>query len=134
MSATAGMQWASAASTLPGGAAAAAETSAAIRAELGEGPIDLCMVFLSTPHVADAHEVVKALRSALAPVCITGTSARGTVTREHEVEQGTMLSVIAARLPGVEVRPFILLSEAWRGAIEDSATFDMHAPGARDAE
>jgi small ligand-binding sensory domain FIST len=134
MSGAAAMTWASAASTLPDGAAAAAETAAAIRAELGEGPVDLCLVFLSTPHVGDAHEVVKGLRGALSPTCIAGTSARGTVTRDHEIEQGTMLSVIAARLPGVEVKPFILLSEAWRGAIDDAATFDLHAPGARDAE
>jgi small ligand-binding sensory domain FIST len=128
------MRWASAASTLADSAEAAAEAGAAIRAALGEGPVDLCLAFLSAPHVASAHEIAKSLREALSPGCLAGASARGTVTREHEVEQGTMLSVIAARLPGVEVKPFLLLTEAWRGAIEDAATFDVHAPGARDAE
>jgi small ligand-binding sensory domain FIST len=44
------------------------------------------------------------------------------------------LSVLAARLPGVEVRPFLLLQETWADPIQSQAEFDLRAPGARGAE
>jgi len=62
------------------------------------------------------------------------TSARGVVTREHEVEQGVALSAVAARLPGVDVKPFILVQDAWAEPVTSEAEFDQHAPGARGAE
>jgi small ligand-binding sensory domain FIST len=134
MTSEAGMRWASAHSALPGGGDAAAEAAAAIRATLGEGPVDLCLAFLSAAHVGAAEAVVAGLRAGLAPACLAGASARGTVTDAHEVEQGVMLSVIAARLPGVDVKPFLLAGESWKDAIEDEAAFDLRAPGARGAE
>ena len=134
MTPAATMRWASAHSSLPDGAAAATAVAAEIRATLGEGPVDLCLAFLSAAHVGAADAIAAALRAALAPGCLAGSSARGTVTAAHEVEQGLMLSVIAARLPGVELKPFLLVGEAWREPIEDEAAFDLHAPGARGAE
>ncbi len=134
MDGAARMRWASAHSESPDAPAAAAEAAAAIRAALGEGPVDLCLAFLPAPHVAHAQAAADVLRAALAPGCLAGASARGTVTSEREVEQGTTLSVLAARLPGVEVRPFLLAAEVWREPVEDEAAFDLRAPGARGAE
>jgi small ligand-binding sensory domain FIST len=128
------MRWASAHSALPEGALAAADAAVRVRETLGEGPVDLCLAFLSTPLVAAAERVTAALREALHPGCLAGASARGIVTREHEVEQGPMLSVIAARLPGVEVKPFLLPPGVWGGRLADEAAFDGIAPGARGAE
>ena len=128
------MRWASGHSVLADGAAAAAAAAAAVRAELGEGPVDLCMVFVSAAHVPAAETIATVLRDVLAPACLAGTSARGVVTRAEEIEQGPSLSLIAARLPGVDVKPFVLLQEAWAGPVEDEAAFDALAPGARGAE
>jgi len=56
------------------------------------------------------------------------------VTREHEVEHGEALSAVAARLPGVEVKPFLLTQDLWAEPIATEAEFDLRAPGARGAE
>jgi small ligand-binding sensory domain FIST len=96
--------------------------------------VDLCLAFVSAAHVPAAEAVAAALREALAPRCLAGASARGVVTRESEIEEGPSLALIAARLPGVDVEPFVLVQEAWAGPVEDDAAFDMLAPGARDAE
>ncbi len=128
------MRWASAVSSLGDPAAAAAEAAAALRAELGEGAVDLCLAFLSVPHARSSAAVAKVLRDALAPGCLAGTTARGVVTRDREIEQGTALSVVAARLPGVEVQPFVMLQEIWAQPVEDVAGFDTIAPGVREAE
>jgi small ligand-binding sensory domain FIST len=128
------MRWASAASTLADGASAAAECAAALRAGLGEGSVDLCLAFLSTAHVTAAEAIAAVLREALAPRTLAGATARGVVTREHELEQGPALSLIAARLPGVEVKPFLLPPGLWGEPVEDEAAFDRMAPGVRGAE
>jgi small ligand-binding sensory domain FIST len=128
------MRWASAHSTLPDPRLAAEEAGAAIAGELGEGPVDLVLVFFSAALVPGIEAAATALRERLSPVTLAGVSARGVVTRSHELEQGAGLSVIAARLPGVEVRPFLLMHETWREPVADEETFDRIAPGARGAE
>lgn len=129
-----GMKWASAQSLLPDAALAAGEAARTLREALGEGAVDLVLAFFSTPHRAGAESIASVLREQLAPGHLAGVSARGVITREHELEQGPALSVIAARLPGVEVRPFLLTQETWREPVEDADTFDLIAPGARGAE
>jgi small ligand-binding sensory domain FIST len=128
------MRWASAHSTLTDPARAADEVAASIAESLGEGPVDLALAFFTAPLAANAEAIAVALRRALAPVTLAGVSARGVVTRTREIEQGAALSVVAARLPGVDVRPFLLLQEAWREPVADAAAFDRLAPGAREAE
>jgi small ligand-binding sensory domain FIST len=128
------MRWASAHSVLTDGSVAAAAAAAGIRDALGEGSVDLCMVFVSAAHVAAADAIAAVLREKLAPGCLAGASARGVVTRSEEIEQGPSLSVIAARLPGVDVKPFVLLQESWGEPVEDEAAFDALAPGARGSE
>jgi len=128
------MHWASADSALADAAAAAAAVAKALRATLAEGPIDLAIAFLSADHVAHAETVADTLRTALSPGCLAAVTAAGIVTREHERERGPVLSVLAARLPGVELRPFVLVPELWHEPPADAAAFDQLAPGARGAE
>ena len=45
------------------------------------------------------------------------------ISGAHEVESAPALSVIAARLPGVQVHPFIMVNEMWAEAIEDPLEF-----------
>lgn len=128
------MRWASASSRLPEPGPAAEEVAASLLGALGEGAVDLLLVFLSAPHVPQAQELLDTLRGRLSPGTVMGTSARGVVTREHEIESGTALSAVAARLPGVELKPFLLGREHWARAFDDASEFDLVAPGARDAE
>jgi small ligand-binding sensory domain FIST len=128
------MRWASAASRLDEPASAAAQVASEVRAQLGEQPMDLVLAFVSGPGATRTSAVTEALRRELPAVTFGAVSARGVVTREHEVEQGIALSVIAARLPGVDVKPFLLLQDAWAEPVENDAAFEMRAPGVRGAE
>lgn len=128
------MRWASAASRAPSGAEAAAECAGTVAAALGEGPVDLALVFLSASHVANVQAIATAVRRRLAPGTLLGASARGIVSPEHEIETEPALALIAARLPGVALHPFVLVAEAWAEAYENPLAFAQLAPQARDAE
>ncbi len=128
------MRWASAHSTLADGAGAAVEAAAALRADLGEEAPDLVLAFLGAVHGRGAEGMAATLRERLSPACFMGVTANGVVGRDHEVESGPALTVIAARLPGVQLSPFLLTQELWRDALGDEAAFDRVAPGARGAE
>lgn len=128
------MRWASAHSTLPDPVLAAREAGEGLAVALGGEPADLVLAFYSTPLAAHAEAIAAELRGRLSPGTLAGVSARGVVTRARELEQGPALSLVGARLPGVDVRPFLLMHESWREAVADDAAFDLLAPGARGAE
>ena len=50
------------------------------------------------------------------------------------METSPALSVIAASLPGVEVRPFVMVNSTWVAALEDPEEFARCTPGLDDAE
>jgi small ligand-binding sensory domain FIST len=61
-------------------------------------------------------------------------SANGVISNDHELEEGVALSVMAARLPGVTLSPFLVLDEVWAGAASDAASFAAAAPETKGAE
>jgi len=128
------MRWASADSRLLNPAAAAASATSALREELGDGRLDLVLAFVSGPGPERTSTAAEVLRRELPAATFAAVSARGVVTREHEVEHGEALSAVAARLPGVEVKPFLLTQDLWAEPIATEAEFDLRAPGARGAE
>jgi small ligand-binding sensory domain FIST len=128
------MRWAAASSRLTDTAAAAAEASGVLAAALGEGPVDLVLAFFSAHHVASAESLAQVLRERLRPGCLAGASGHGVVTSGHEIEDGPALALIAARLPGVTVAPFLLVREGWDEALDDQAVFARTAPGVAGAE
>jgi len=130
----AGMRWASAFSSLAAADAAAEEVAQALAGTLGAGPAQLAIAFLGAHHVSSAPAVAEALRRRLSPECLIGVSAHGVITSEHEVESGPALTVIAARLPGVTLHPFVLTTEMWTEAADDALAFTRAAPGVAGAE
>lgn len=128
------MRWASAWSARADLHMAVDECVPVLREQLGEGPVDLLLAFVSGSITRQTQALRELLQQQLQPVTLAGVTARGVVTRDHEVEQGSGLSLIAARLPRVEVRPFLLMPEVWREPVDDEAMFDQVAPGARGAE
>jgi len=135
------MRWASASSRLDVPAAAAEAVAAELREQLGAGSAegsnvapDMALVFVSGPGPGRTSAAAEMLRRELPAATFAAVSARGVVTREHEVEQGVALSAVAARLPGVEVKPFVLTQDVWAEPITTEAEFDLRAPGARGAE
>ena len=129
-----GMRWAAAASRLADSGAAAAEVAGSIASALGEDPVDLVLAFFSASHVGGAEPLAHVLRERLRPGCLAGASGHGVVTSDHEIEGEPALSVIAARLPGVAVEPFVLVSEGWDEALDDATAFARLAPRVRGAE
>ncbi len=128
------MRWASADSRAEDAATAANEACEAIAAQLGDGPLDLALVFLSAHHVAHAEAIATAVRRRLAPATLLGGSARGIVTAAHEIESAPALALLAARLPGVALHAFVLVGEAWADAYENPGVFAELAPQAKGAE
>ncbi len=127
-------RWVAASSTHPDGVGAALEVSGPLGEAFADDPPDLLLAFFTASHVASAEPLAHILRERLHPRCLVGASAYGVVTTGCEIEGGPALSVIAARLPGVRVEPFVLVSEGWDEAAADPAAFARLAPGTAGAE
>ena len=127
-------RWASATSTATDTHVAVAEVAEQVAGELGAGPLDLVLAFFTAAHVRGAERAAAVLRERLKPRCLLGASGHGIVTTEHELEGAAAFTVLAGRLPGVELAPFVLLAESWSEAANDPAEFARLAPGATGAE
>ena len=128
------MRWAEAASRAAEPEDAANEVAESLAAALGEGPVDLVLFFFTAPMAPGADVIASTLKGRLSPGCIAGVSGGSVIGSGHEIEDGPALTAIAARMPGVEVKPFILVPSAWGEAIEDPLEFARHTPGADRAE
>jgi len=128
------MLWAASHSTLENPSAAAAQAVAAVRIALGEGPVDLVVAFFTRRLAAEPEVLAATLRDTLRPGCLIGCSAGSVIASDRELEGSPALSVIAARLPDVDVKPFILGGPGWGDAMEDPEEFARHTPGAAGTE
>jgi small ligand-binding sensory domain FIST len=128
------MHWSQGSSRQPDAAAAARETASQIRAALGQQPIDLVVAFFSAPHVAHAAALRESLQGLLQPGTLIGVSACGVITTDEEIERGPALSVIAGRLPGVQLCPFVVGTDDWKESEAHPGVFAQMAPGCADAE
>lgn len=100
-------QFASALSGKLDGVEAAREVAERARERLTP-PVDLALVFLSSHHVSHAREIVDTLRAELEPRAVVGITAESVLAGKWEQERAPGLSLLAASLPGVEIRPFDL--------------------------
>ena len=128
------MRWAGAESVLDTAEGAAEQVSDTLLEALGGPAVDLLWVFFSAPLIHDVEPLIATLRRRLSPTCIAGMSASSLITATREIEGGPALSVLAARLPGVEVKPFLLSSSLWGDAVNDPLEFARHTPGVEGAE
>ncbi len=128
------MRWAAASSQLSDTGFAADAVATELQEALGPGSVDLVLVYFGPAHVGAASTLGDTFRRALDPGCLIATSAHGVVTTEHEYESGPAISVLAARLPGVGLHPFILTRETWARPAQDLEEFERMAPGAVGAE
>ena len=106
------MRWLSAVSTATPLAAAVDEAAAALAAGLGGVPPDLVVAFVSESHQREYERLPALVRASLAPRSVLGCSAGGVIGGGREVERRAAVSLTAAVLPEVEVRPFHLESDA----------------------
>lgn len=102
------MEWATAISRKTSFEEAVLECAGRVRAELGSGAVTAAFVFV-TPHFAEYYgELYETLDAALAPQTLLGCSAGGVIGGGEEIEQSPAVTLVAARLPDVVVRPFHL--------------------------
>ncbi len=102
------MKWTSALSEQPILDDAMAECAAAIKAAVGGEALDLAVAFIS-PHYEDSYERVAGLMAEnLSASHVFGCSGGGVIGNGLEVEQRAGVSITAAVLPNVEIKPFHL--------------------------
>lgn len=106
------MRWSSAVSTATPLDAAVREAADAIAADLGGAAPDLLVAFVSEQHRQEYERLPALARAALEPRFSIGCSAGGVVGGGREVERQAAVSLTAALLPDVDVRPFHLESDA----------------------
>jgi small ligand-binding sensory domain FIST len=106
------MRWVSAVSTASPLGAAVREVTAAIARDLDGTTPDLAVAFVSEQHQGEYEQLPALLRGQLAPRHVIGCSAGGVIGGGREVERQTGVSLTAAVLPGVNLTPFHLESEA----------------------
>jgi small ligand-binding sensory domain FIST len=77
-----------------------------VRDRLGPGPVTLALAFV-TPHFAAFYGgLYETLMRTLGPGTLLGCSAGGVIGGGEEVEQVPAVTLVAARLPDIEVHPF----------------------------
>jgi small ligand-binding sensory domain FIST len=102
------MKWASALSERVETEGAVAEAASQVTRQLGGAEPDLVVAFVS-PHHAGAYDAVPAgVRAAFPEALLFGCSASGVIGAGHEVEERPGLSLTAAVLPGVRLRPLFV--------------------------
>ena len=114
------MQWASALSQQTTLRQALEECAASIRASMGDTAADLAVVFASSEYASDYAELPAMVAEMLGPqALLLGCTGGGIIGGGTEIEQEPAVSVTAASLPGVNVKPIRL---------EGDALPDMDAP------
>ncbi len=102
------MKWATAVSRRTTFEDALLECAGDVRESLGPGPITLALAFV-TPHFAEYYNGLhEPLAGSLSPGTVFGCSAGGVIGGGEEVERLPAVTLTAARLPDVTVRPFHL--------------------------
>jgi len=84
------------------------ELIAGIDGQVTPGMVDVAFLFASAHFEEDLLEVVERVGAALPNSVISGCTAEGTIGVEHEVERSPSISLLAASLQDVIVRPFFL--------------------------
>src|SRR5262245_8116254 len=102
------MRWASTVSEESSFEAALAEAAETIRSHLAGRKADLAVLFLSEHHRASYAKAGERVVDQLPGSLLLGCSAKSVIGGGREVEGRPGLSLTAASLPGVELRPFHL--------------------------
>lgn len=80
---------------------------------------DLAFVFFTAHHVSEAETLLEKLSAELNPNALIGVSAEGVIGPDREIERTPAISLLLARLPGVNVHPFHIAKAEWRELLDD---------------
>ena len=79
----------------------------------GVDKVDLAMIFSSSHFTHQADIIQQELQTLLSPRVLLGSSAEGVVGYDREIESLPSISLLVARLPGVELKPIALHEIDW---------------------
>ena len=89
-----------------------------------DGPnFDYAVVFVSRHFALQARHISKTLRAALQTQVLLGCSAEGIIGPEHEIESAPAIALMAAHLPSVTLKPFVLHPETMAETLDDADAF-----------
>lgn len=102
---------------------------------LGGAAADLAVLFLSAQHLDEAGTIAAVVQRRLGAGVLIGASGESVVGGEVELEDAAGVSLLAASLPGVELRPFRLedLPQIREGGEEEVAAMGAAAGMTDDA-
>lgn len=106
-------------------ALAASSQAADIIASALPEPPDLLLAFYSAPFAPEAQRIAANLNTILRSGTLLGVSAEGIVGDRQEVENAAAISLLALRLPGVEVRPFTFDDLSTADALDEDAAANL---------
>lgn len=109
---------------------------AQLSARLGDlttPPIDLAVVFLTPHFVHDAPFISQYLHQNLSPTTLLGCAGQG-VIGQHEIEDIPAITLIAGRLPNVQLTPFALQPPDWQEFIDNPIMLDAELPVSNSPE
>ena len=99
------MKWATAVSRSTSIEDALAECSEGVHRRLGPEPVDLALLFVTPQFAAYYWQIPGIVARHLGPETFIGCSGGGVIGGGEEVEQSPAVTLVAARLPGVVVKP-----------------------------
>jgi small ligand-binding sensory domain FIST len=108
------------------------ETLGELTDRMGAGPIDLVLVFASTPHRNRLSQIGDRIQRELQPRVSLGATAGGVLAGGFELEQGPGLAVLAGRLEGAWLHPFSYQDLDWAAGEEDPAALRRGLIGSDD--
>jgi small ligand-binding sensory domain FIST len=127
------MKFASAVSTNANAAVAAGEVSNRVMAQLGGKPVDFVLVFASPHFISDAGAIRDVVRGKLKPGVLAGCHGEGVIGSDREIEQTPAVSIVAARLPGVQLTQTTLRAADLHKMLGDGEAFPPEVSLPEDA-
>lgn len=82
--------------------------------------IDLLMVFVTAGHVEQLQQITKRLKQALKPKVLVGCAGISVIGLQTEIHNKPGLSVMAAILPDVQIKPVRFEPTEWGNILNDS--------------
>ncbi|MDM7915876.1 MAG: FIST N-terminal domain-containing protein, partial [Candidatus Eisenbacteria bacterium] len=112
------------------GAKAGAIIAAELAKQLRTGETDLAVAFFSPDFGPHAATLAREIRRRLSPRVLIGCAAEGVIGEDREIEGGTGISLLAGRLPEVELTGFLIDPADWHGLLEPAEELRaaLHAP------
>jgi small ligand-binding sensory domain FIST len=128
------MRIASALSTLTTVAETCADLECQVRASIGEAPIDLLLLFITSVWGEEFSAIVGALRSSLGVAESIAVIAESVIGIDREVERTPAVSALAFSLSSGRLSTFHLAEDEWRELLSEDGALLQRVGAASDGE